>query len=329
MIENSASDSKVVLVTGANGFVGSHLVKALVKRGHHIKAVVRKMTQNTSESVEIVSENLSESVDWASHLGAVSTVIHLAARVHQINESPQDSLDDFRNINTRATLELAEQSAKAGVKRFVYLSTMAVNGSFTLPGEFFTENSPPYPKSSYAISKYEAELGLQKIAQQYPMEVVIIRPPMVYGANAPGNFSKLVSLIKTRIPLPFGSAKNLRSFIYIGNLVSFIEVCVDHPMAGNELFLVSDIDDVSLVSMIEQIGMVLNLRPNLFTFSLKLLESLLMLLGRSSLVNQLFRPMRINPTKAQILLGWNPKSTFIEGIFWALNDKKDQNSSLI
>lgn len=328
MIENFASDSKFILVTGANGFVGSHVVKALVKRGNHIKAVVRKTSQNTSESIEIVSANLTESIDWTHDLSDVSTVIHLAARVHQMNESPQDCLDDFRNVNTRATLELAEQAAKVGVKRFVYLSTIAVNGSFTLPGEFFTENSPPCPMSSYAISKYEAEQGLKKIAQQYPMEVVIIRPPMVYGANAPGNFSKLVFLVKTRIPLPFRAAKNLRSFIYVGNLVNFIEVCVDHPAAGNELFLVSDIDDISLVSMIEQIGMVLNLRPNLFAFPLKLLEILLMLLGRSGLVNQLFRPMRINPTKAKILLGWNPESTFTEGIFWALNDKKDKNSPL-
>ena len=323
MIENSASDSRVVLVTGANGFVGSHLVKALVKRGHYIKAVVRKKPQNTPESVEIVSENLSESVDWASHLGAVSTVIHLAARVHQMNESPQDSLDDFRNVNTRATLELAEQSAKAGVKRFIYLSTMAVNGSFTLPGEFFTENSPPYPKSSYAISKYEAELGLQKIAQQYPMEVVIIRPPMVYGANAPGNFSKLVSLVKTRIPLPFAAAKNLRSFIYIGNLVNFIAVCVDHPVAGNELFLVSDIDDVSLSSMIEQISKNLNLRGSLFAFPLTVLERVLTLLGRGGLANQLLKPMRIDASKAQRLLDWIPPCSSADGMRFSVKTIDD------
>lgn len=328
MKTNQIPDPKFILVTGANGFVGSNVVKSMVNMGYSIKAVMRKASHNHSEAVEIITADLSHQIDWAYDLKGVSTVIHLAARVHQMNESPQDSLDEFRNINTRATLELAEQSAKAGVRRFIYLSTIAVNGSHTLPGEFFTEDSQPNPRSSYALSKNESEQGLKKISEQYPMEIVIIRPPMVYGANAPGNFSKLVSLIKSRIPLPFALAKSPRSFIYIGNLVNFIEVCINHPRAANEIFLVSDIDDISLVSMIEQIGKVLNLRPKLFTFPLKLLESLLMLLGRSGLANQLFKPMRINPKKAQILLGWNPRYNFIEGIFWALNDKKDKNSPL-
>jgi nucleoside-diphosphate-sugar epimerase len=319
-MRNSASDPQVVLVTGANGFVGSHVVKALVKRGHHIKAVVRKTTQNSSEFVEVVNANLSKSIDWTRNLGNVSTVIHLAARVHQMNESLQDSLDDFTNINTRATLELAEQSAKAGIKRFVYLSTIAVNGSFTLPGEFLTENSPPCPKSSYAISKYEAELGLQKIAQQYTMEVVIIRPPMVYGANAPGNFSKLISLVKTRIPLPFRSAKNLRSFIYVGNLVSFIETCINHPAAGNELFLISDDDDISLGKMIKQVSQDLGFGICFFSFPLIGLEGLLLLLGQRRLVNQLLKPLRIDISKAKRILEWIPPYSLVDGIRSAIKN---------
>ena len=248
MTVNPTADPKLILVTGANGFIGSHVIEALSTKGYIVKAVARNALRSSSANVEMIAADLSLPIDWGEALGGVSTIIHLAARVHQMNEAPQMALDEFKNINTRATLELAEQAAKAGVNRFIYLSTIAVNGAFTLPGECFAEVSTPCPQSSYAISKYEAELGLQKIAQQYPMEVVIVRPPMVYGANAPGNFSKLVSLIKTRIPLPFGCAKNPRSFIFIGNLVSFIETCINHPAAGNQLFLVSDADDVSLCS---------------------------------------------------------------------------------
>jgi len=316
---NATSIPQCVLVTGANGFVGSHVIDALLKAGYFVKAVVRNTWSNTPQGVELIVADISSPVDWSNALRDVTTIIHLAARVHQMNEAPQMALDEFKNINTRATLELAEQAAKAGVNRFIYLSTMAVNGAFTLPGESFTEVSTPCPQSSYAISKYEAELGLQKIAQQYPMEVVIVRPPMVYGANAPGNFSKLVSLIKTRIPLPFGCANYPRSFIFIGNLVSFIETCMNHPAAANELFLVSDADDVSLCSMIEQISRNLQLTSNIFPLPLAMLEGLLIPLGRRGLANQLLKPMRINISKAQSLLGWIPPYTVHEGLMLSVN----------
>lgn len=318
MKTNQMSDPKFILVTGANGFVGSSVVKSMVNMGYSIKAVMRKASHNHSEAVEIITADLSHPIDWAHDLKGISTVIHLAARVHQMNESPQDSLDEFRNINTRATLELAEQSAKAGVRRFIYLSTMAVNGSHTLPGEFFTEDSQPNPRSSYALSKYASEQGLKKISEQYPMEVVIIRPPMVYGANAPGNFSKLVSLIKSRVPLPFALAKAPRSFIYIGNLVNFIEVCINHPGAANEIFLVSDADDISLAFMIDQISRSLHLRVNLFPLPIALLEGLLTLLGRSGLANQLLKPMRIDISKAQGLLEWVPQYSSIDGVKFSI-----------
>jgi len=319
MTVNPKTEPKLILVTGANGFIGSHVIEMLLAKGCSVKAVARNPLRSSSANVEMIAADLSLPIDWREALGGVSTIIHLAARVHQMNEAPQMALDEFKNINTCATLELAEQAAKAGVNRFIYLSTMAVNGAFTLPGESFTEVSTPCPHSSYAISKYEAELGLQKIAQQYPMEVVIVRPPMVYGANAPGNFSKLVSLIKTRIPLPFGCANYPRSFIFIGNLVSFIETCMNHPAAANELFLVSDADDVSLCSMIEQISRNLQLTSNIFPLPLAMLEGLLIPLGRRGLANQLLKPMRINISKAQSLLGWIPPYTVHEGLMLSVN----------
>jgi nucleoside-diphosphate-sugar epimerase len=320
-MNNSRLNQQSVLVTGANGFVGSHVINELLKEGCFLKAAVRSSWANAPEGVELITADLSSLVDWDVALVGVDAVIHLGARVHQMNESPKMALELFRNINTRATLELAEKAAKAGVKRFIYLSTMAVNGNFTHPGEYFTEQSAPNPKSSYAISKYESELGLQKLAQQYPMEVTIIRPPMVYGAYAPGNFSKLVSLIKSRIPLPFSSANNLRSFIFINNLVDFIVFCIDHPAAGNELFLVSDGDDISLNFMIRQISQNLNLSASMFPLPSVLLERLFQVLGRPGLAAQLLRPMRVDISKAQRLLDWTPSSSSLEGIAESMKSK--------
>lgn len=314
MTTSSAMNSKLILVTGASGFVGTHVIEMLLLKGYSVRAVVRNALPGLSEHADTILADLSTPLDWSHHLSGVSTIIHLAARVHQLNESSQASLDHFRNINTRATLELAEQAAKAGIKRFIYLSTMAVNGVFTEPGACHDEKSPPCLKSSYAISKYEAEQGLQNVTKKYPIEIVIIRPPMVYGLNAPGNFSKLVSLVKTRIPLPFQLAKNPRSFIFISNLVSFIEVCINHPRAANELFLVSDADNLSLSSMIEQISFNLYLRSNLFPLPLKLLEGLLLALGKESLANQLLKPMKIDTSKAQRLLRWIPPYSAHQGL---------------
>jgi nucleoside-diphosphate-sugar epimerase len=314
MMVNATSIPQCVLVTGANGFVGSHVIDALLKAGYFVKAVVRNTWSNIPQGVELIVADISSPVDWSNALRDVTTIIHLAARVHQMNESPQMALEEYRNINTGATLELAEQAAKAGVKRFIYLSTVAVNGAFTEPGEYFTEQSESKPKSSYAISKYESELGLQKLALQYPIEVTMIRPPMVYGKNAPGNFSRLVSLVKAGIPLPFRLAKNPRSFIFIENLASFILVCVEHSAAGNELFLVSDDDDISLCVLICQISKNLKLRPRVFSLPVRLLEAVLIVLGQRALVNQLLKPMRINISKARDLLGWEPHYSSFFGL---------------
>lgn len=314
MMVNSKSIAQCVLVTGANGFVGSHVIDSLLKAGYIVKAVVRNSWSNTPQGVELIFADLSLPVDWSNALHDVTTIIHLAARVHQMNESPQMTLEEYRNINTGATLELAEQAAKVGVKRFIYLSTIAVNGVFTGPGECFTEQSEPEPESSYAISKYESELGLQKLALLYPMEVTIIRPPMIYGENAPGNFSRLVSLVKAGIPLPFRLAKNPRSFIFIENLASFILVCVEHPAAGNELLLVSDDDDISLCILICQVSKNLELRPRVFSLSVWLLETVFIVFGRRALVNQLLKPMRINISKARSLLGWDPPYSSFFGL---------------
>lgn len=312
--KNLIIDPKTILVTGANGFIGLHLIHALVEKDYCIKAAVRNAAKIQCTSIDVIDADLSGSIDWTENLRDVTTVIHLAARVHKMNESSYDSLDAFRNINTRATLELAEQAAIVGVKRFIYLSTVAVNGSYTISGESFTESSQPCPKSAYAISKYESEQGLKKLSEQYPMEFVIIRPPMVYGAHAPGNFAKLVSIVQKGVPLPFGLTKNLRSFIYIDNLVSFIEACINNPAAGNNTFLISDSDDVSLFSMVEQISKNLEVRNNIFPVPLSVLGAFFILFRKRSLVNQLLKPMRIDISAAKKILKWMPPHSFSDGI---------------
>jgi nucleoside-diphosphate-sugar epimerase len=306
MMTNTALSPQCALVTGANGFVGSHVIDALLKNGCSVKAVVRNAWSNAPQGIEVLVADLSLPVDWSDALCGVTTIIHLAARVHKIDKSPQKVLDEFRSINTRATLELAEQAAKAGVKRFIYLSSVAVNGTFTAPGEYFTEQSEPRPISPYAISKYESELGLQKLAQQFAMEYVIIRPPMVYGVKAPGNFSRLVSLVETGIPLPFKLVKNPRSFIFIENLVSFVLACVEHKAAGNELFLVSDGEDLSLSDLVFQISKNLKCGVTVWPVPTSFLKLFLKFLGRGGMVNQILKPMRINNGRALTILGWRP-----------------------
>ena len=311
---SSITSPHCILVTGANGFVGSHVIGALLKSGYTVKAVVHKTSDNVPSGVELIVVDISVPFNWSKALSGVTTIIHLAARVHQMDESPHIALKECRNINTRATLELAQEAAKAGIQRFIYLSTIAINGAFTEVGEFFTEESTVNPKGSYAISKYEAELGLQKLAKTCSMVVTIIRPPMIYGVKASGNFSRLITLVRSSMPLPFGLVKNPRSFIFIENLVSFILTCINHPDAGNELFLVSDDEDLSLSELILQLSSYLNVNAKLLPVPLGFLQIILIVIGKGGLANKLVKPMRINIAKARSLFGWSPPYSAVIGL---------------
>jgi nucleoside-diphosphate-sugar epimerase len=237
----------VILVTGATGFVGKAVVQRLLADdgSRRVVVAVRRDGQQWPEMVlPRVTGDLAPSTDWTLALEGVSVVIHLAARVHVMAETTADPLTEFRRVNVHGTLNLARQAAVAGVRRFVFISSIGVNGAETFQQPFTTQDVAA-PHSPYAVSKYEAELGLQASAAETGMEVVIIRPPLVYGPGAPGNFGSLMRWLKRGVPLPLGAIHNQRSLVAQGNLVDLIVLSLTHPVAANHTFLVSDGEDGS------------------------------------------------------------------------------------
>ncbi|MDQ1253894.1 MAG: UDP-N-acetyl-alpha-D-quinovosamine dehydrogenase, partial [Euryarchaeota archaeon] len=220
-----------ILVTGATGFVGKALCKRIASNGWHVRGVVRSAEQaaNLSAGVEVVQmESIGADTDWSDALAGVDAVVHLAARVHVMQDNATDPLSAFRQVNVAGTERLARMAAKAGVRRFIFLSSIGVNGNITHDQPFIEEDKPR-PYSPYTLSKFEAEQVLRRIASETGMEVVIIRAPLVYGPKNPGNILQLLHVIAKGWPLPFASIKNLRSFIFIGNLVDAIITCINHP----------------------------------------------------------------------------------------------------
>lgn len=239
-----------ILVTGANGLVGRSLCAVLPRQAHAVVAAVRSADTPLEGAERAIMGTIDSATDWSAALRNVEVVIHLAARVHVMNDYAANPMTEFRKVNVDGTLNLAMQAAKAGVKRFIFISSVKVNGEYTLIGMPFTEESAANPQDPYGVSKFEAEQGLFMIAQQTGMEVVVIRPPLVYGAGVKANFASMMRAVKRCIPLPLGAIHNKRSFVYVGNLVSLILRCVDHPAAANQVFLVSDDHDLSTTELL-------------------------------------------------------------------------------
>jgi lipopolysaccharide/colanic/teichoic acid biosynthesis glycosyltransferase/nucleoside-diphosphate-sugar epimerase len=247
-------------------------------------------------------------------VSGVSVIVHCAARAHIMKDTATDPLEDFRRINVDGTLNLARQAANSGVKRFIFISSIGVNGAETFTNSF-TSYDRPSPKTPYAISKYEAEIRLMELANLKNMEIVILRPPLIYGPNAPGNFLRLMRLISSGIPLPFkGASYNKRSFIYIDNLISFIIECIVNPLAVNQVFLVSDGDDVSTASFIKKIGFALGKPVRLVYVPVNVLSFIAKVISRSDAINQIFSSLQIDIEKTKSLLGWVPPITLDEGL---------------
>jgi nucleoside-diphosphate-sugar epimerase len=318
----------VILLTGATGFVGKALVTYLLSKAFDIKALVRQPYVALPFAVEqVVVGDLAElALDGSSSFlreafKNVDVVVHTAARAHVMNDDASDPLTEFRKVNRDATLVLARLAAESGVKRFVFLSSIKVNGEMTRPSNPFTPDDVHVPDDPYGLSKYEAEQGLLALAQETGMEVVIIRPPLVYGPGVKANFASMIKWIGRSIPLPFGAIHNQRSLVALDNLVSFINLCVDReksPKAANQVFLISDGEDVSTTQLLRKVGQALNhhtpsgIKAWLVPIPVFIMTFVAKLLGKGAVANRLFGSLQVDSSKARDLLGWKPVITMDE-----------------
>ena len=303
------------LITGANGFVGSALTKRLFKDGFPVIASVRKKPiylPNIFPIFEI--GDLKSNNDWSLGLKNVKFVIHTAGRVHITSNQCKSTLSKFREENVEATANLALQSAKAGVKRFIFISSIKVNGDQTDNKKPFSSSDKPNPSDIYGVSKYEAEEKLIAIGHDTGMEVVIIRPTLIYGPNVKGNFLTMIDWLRKGWPLPFGSIKNLRSFIALDNLIDFIFTCLHHPAAAGEIFLVSDDDDISTPDLLSQIALSIGSKSKIFPLPLSVLKSGAWLFGKYSLAEKLCSYLQVDISNTKILLNWTPPLTMKQGL---------------
>lgn len=301
------------LITGAGGFVGRALCAEGVARGVRIRAA-RRSPREFPAGVEVVAVNdIDENTDWRSSLDGCGAVVHLAARVHVMKEGVDHPMEAFRKVNVLATLNLARQAAESGVRRFVFISSIGVNGART-DGQPFTADDVPRPHSPYAESKYEAESGLRSLSGRTGMEVVIIRPPLVYGADAPGNFGALMRWLARGLPLPLGAIANQRSLVGLDNLVDLILTCLSHPSAAGEVFLISDDEDVSTPELLRRMGLALGRPARLIPVPAGALELAAALLGQRNAAQSLCGSLQVDIEKTRQLLGWRPPFTLEQSL---------------
>ncbi len=322
------SDVTGILLTGATGFIGRALLSELVSNDINIIASVRQKTPCIPENVkQYIISDLSEDTDWGTALRDIDMVIHTAARVHVMKEQTNNPLDQFRKVNTEATISLARQSAKAGVKRFIFLSSIKVNGEQTNKNQAFTAHDKLIPNDPYGLSKYEAEQGLLKLADETGMEVVIIRLPMVYGPGVKGNFQVLMKWVRKQWPLPFGAVDNQRSLLALDNAVSFIIHCLKHPKAANEVFLVSDDEDVSTTELLNKVAAAFELNIFLLPIPVSLMKFAAKMMGKGELASRLLGSLKIDSSKAHQLLGWKPVITMDEQLKKIADDLRKSNNN--
>jgi nucleoside-diphosphate-sugar epimerase len=314
-----------ILMTGATGFIGKVLVAELMQQNFNISIAVRQKTNLFPDKVkQFVVGDFGDNPDFSASLMEADCVIHLASRAHVTDKAKASTLDKFRKINTELTLNLAKQSVTAGVERFIFLSSIGVNGNQN--NQPFLEIDTPNPQEPYAISKYEAEQGLLKLAKNSSLEVVIIRPPLVYGDNAPGNFGRLIQWASAKfiLPLPLGAINNTRSLIAIDNLVNFIVTCTLHPKAANEIFLISDNDTLSTTQLLKKIVKAFNKKALLLPIPVSWMIFMAKLLDKEADAVRLFTSLIVNSDKARNLLDWHPITTIDEQL-----DKMAENEKSI
>ncbi|MET3107582.1 nucleoside-diphosphate-sugar epimerase [Oxalobacteraceae bacterium GrIS 2.11] len=302
-----------ILLTGASGFVGRSLATSLIDVCTSVRCAVR--TELDLPGAEIVHvPSIDNLTVWNKELKGIDTIIHCAGRAHIMNELFPSPLHEYRKINVGGTINLARQAVAAGVKRFIFLSSVKVNGEQTLKGQPFTENDLPSPQNPYAISKFEAEKALFDLARETDLEVVVIRPTLVYGCGVKANFFTMLRMVKLGMPLPFGSIENKRSFVYLENLNSLIIRCIDHPKAANQLFLASDGNDLSTTELLRHCGEAMGVSVYLIPIPESWCMLSASLLGQSDAIQRLCGSLQVDISKSKKLLGWNPPISVQAGL---------------
>ena len=303
-----------LLVTGANGFVGRALCAEAAAQGMLVRGSMRHQYDLPAGVERVVVGEIDEKTNWWGALNGCDIVMHLAARAHVMHESAKNPLEEFRRVNVQGTEHLARNAVASGVKRFVYVSSIKVIGEETLGGKSYAERDMPMPQDAYGVSKWEAEQVLHRVAEETGLEVVIVRPPLVYGAGVKGNFAQLLSVLMRGIPLPLASIRNQRDLIYVGNLVDALIACATHPAAVGQTYLVSDGEGVSTPDLIRNLAQALGKFNLVFPFPIYVMRFCAGLFGKSAAVDRLTQSLQIDSSKIRKELSWKPPCTMQQGL---------------
>ncbi len=304
------------LVTGPTGFVGTGLIRHLTADpAHHVVAAGRGKTIRPHERVQAIHVgDLGAETEWRAALAGVGTVIHLAARAHVMRDTADDPLAAFRQANFEGSVRLGTQAAEAGVRRFVYVSSIKVNGEASIVGLPFRPEDAPQPQDPYGISKLEAEIALRRIAAATGMELVVVRPPLVYGPGVRANFRSMMGWLRRGIPLPFGAIDNRRSLVALDNLCDLLVTCTHHPGAAGQTFLASDGEDVSTTQLLRRLGTALGHPSRLVPLPPAALRAVFGALGKADIAQRLLSSLQVDISAARTRLGWQPPISLDEGL---------------
>lgn len=315
-------DMTRILVTGANGFVGRELCKTLCRQGYNVRMAVRCSQDGHAVAVG----NIGPNTDWSMALDGIDIVVHLAARVHVMQEISKNPLESFRTVNVHGTERLAQMAVDRGVKRLVYISSISIHGNST-GDRAYVEGDGAQPHSPYAVSKWEGELVLRKIEKEKGLETVIVRPPLVYGAGVGGNFLRLMQWASRGFPLPLKCIRNKRSFIGIENLANLIECCVSNPNAAGETFVASDGEDLSTPDLIDHVARLMGRSARMISVPVGVVRMLGKLVGKGDVIDRLCNSLQVDSSKAHNALKWKPQVPMYVGLERTVKWYMEQNTT--